>query len=68
MSPVRVHSFHFALLRSATQAVQLESVSQVRVRYLIVVSTLGNKQESILLGMDFPGSDRCVLSLDKISL
>uniref|UniRef100_A0A3Q1FCE6 protein-serine/threonine phosphatase n=1 Tax=Acanthochromis polyacanthus TaxID=80966 RepID=A0A3Q1FCE6_9TELE len=40
-------------------AVQLESVSPVRVRYLIVVSTLDNKQESILLGMDFPSSDRC---------
>lgn len=42
------------------QAVQLESVSSVRVRYLIVVSTLSNKQESILLGMDFPNPDRCV--------
>uniref|UniRef100_A0A8C8EHT8 protein-serine/threonine phosphatase n=1 Tax=Oncorhynchus tshawytscha TaxID=74940 RepID=A0A8C8EHT8_ONCTS len=40
-------------------AVRLESVSPVRVRYLIVVSTLGNKQESILLGMDFPDTDRC---------
>ncbi|KAF3838280.1 hypothetical protein F7725_010048 [Dissostichus mawsoni] len=38
-------------------AVQLESISSVRVRYLIVVCTLGNKQESILLGMDFPNSD-----------
>ncbi|XP_069577457.1 protein phosphatase Slingshot homolog 3 [Brachyistius frenatus] len=38
-------------------AVQLESASLVRVRYLIVVSTLGNKQENILLGMDFPSSD-----------
>uniref|UniRef100_A0A3B3VU23 protein-serine/threonine phosphatase n=1 Tax=Poecilia latipinna TaxID=48699 RepID=A0A3B3VU23_9TELE len=35
-------------------AVELESVSTVRVRYLIVVSTLASKQESILLGMDFP--------------
>lgn len=42
------------------QAVQLDSVSSVRVRYLIVVSTLANKHESILLGMDFPNSDRCV--------
>lgn len=42
------------------QAVQLESVNPARVRYLIVVSTLGNKQESILLGMDFPNQDRCV--------
>lgn len=42
------------------QAVQLDSVSPVRVRYLIVVSTLANKHESILLGMDFPKSDRCV--------
>lgn len=39
---------------------QLESVSPVRVRYLIIVSTLCNKQESILLGMDFPNSERCV--------
>ncbi|XP_071314461.1 protein phosphatase Slingshot homolog 3 isoform X1 [Trachinotus anak] len=46
-------------------AVQLESVSPVRVRYLIVVSTLGSKQESILLGMDFPDSDsdRCTIGL-----
>lgn len=47
-------------LLAVIQAVQLESVSSVRVRYLIVVSTLGNKEESILLGMDFPNSDRCV--------
>uniref|UniRef100_A0A667WG12 protein-serine/threonine phosphatase n=1 Tax=Myripristis murdjan TaxID=586833 RepID=A0A667WG12_9TELE len=46
-------------------AVQLESVSPVRVRYLIVVSTLSNKQESILLGMDFPSSDsdQCTIGL-----
>ncbi|XP_074530593.1 protein phosphatase Slingshot homolog 3 [Halichoeres trimaculatus] len=46
-------------------AVQLESVSSVRVRYLIVVSTLGNKQESVLLGMDFPDSDsdQCTIGL-----
>lgn len=46
-------------------AVQLESFSSVRVRYLIVVSTLGNKQESILLGMDFPNSDsdQCTIGL-----
>uniref|UniRef100_A0A672YNM1 protein-serine/threonine phosphatase n=1 Tax=Sphaeramia orbicularis TaxID=375764 RepID=A0A672YNM1_9TELE len=46
-------------------AVQLESVNPVRVRYLIVVSTLGNKQESILLGMDFPNSDSdlCTIGL-----
>ncbi|XP_047440859.1 protein phosphatase Slingshot homolog 3 [Mugil cephalus] len=46
-------------------AVQLESSSPVRVRYLIVVSTLGSKQESILLGMDFPSSDsdRCTIGL-----
>ncbi|GAA6235836.1 protein phosphatase Slingshot homolog 3-like isoform X2 [Lates japonicus] len=46
-------------------AVQLESVSPVRVRYLIVVSTLGSKQESILLGMDFPNSDsnECTIGL-----
>lgn len=44
------------------QAVQLESVSSVRVRYLIVVSTLGNKEESLLLGMDFPNLERCAAS------
>ncbi|XP_056239145.1 protein phosphatase Slingshot homolog 3 isoform X1 [Seriola aureovittata] len=46
-------------------AVQLESVSPVRVRYLIVVSTVGSKQESILLGMDFPNSDsdQCTIGL-----
>lgn len=46
-------------------AVQLESVSTVRVRYLMVVSTLSNKQESILLGMDFPSSDSdtCTIGL-----
>ncbi|KAL3044879.1 hypothetical protein OYC64_013201 [Pagothenia borchgrevinki] len=46
-------------------AVQLESISSVRVRYLIVVCTLGNKQESILLGMDFPNSDSdlCTIGL-----
>ncbi|KAM6923970.1 protein phosphatase Slingshot homolog 3 [Xenentodon cancila] len=46
-------------------AVQLESVSSVRVRYLIVVSTLGSKEESILLGMDFPSSDskQCTIGL-----
>ncbi|KAM4622206.1 protein phosphatase Slingshot homolog 3 [Polymixia lowei] len=46
-------------------AVQLESVSPVRVRYLIVVCTLNNKQESILLGMDFPNtdSDQCTIGL-----
>ncbi|MEQ2316936.1 hypothetical protein AMECASPLE_037559 [Ameca splendens] len=46
-------------------AVELESVSPVRVRYLIVVSTLASKQESILLGMDFPSSDstHCTIGL-----
>nr|XP_057919489.1 protein phosphatase Slingshot homolog 3 [Doryrhamphus excisus]XP_057919490.1 protein phosphatase Slingshot homolog 3 [Doryrhamphus excisus] len=46
-------------------AVQLESVSTVRVRYLIVVSTLANKDESILLGMDFPkrDSEECTIGL-----
>uniref|UniRef100_A0A3B4AYN5 protein-serine/threonine phosphatase n=1 Tax=Periophthalmus magnuspinnatus TaxID=409849 RepID=A0A3B4AYN5_9GOBI len=45
-------------------AVQLESVSPVRVRYLIIVSTLGNKDESILLGMDFPNADdQCTIGL-----
>uniref|UniRef100_A0A665T6P8 protein-serine/threonine phosphatase n=1 Tax=Echeneis naucrates TaxID=173247 RepID=A0A665T6P8_ECHNA len=53
------------LFSSSLQAVQLESVSSVRVRYLIVVSTLENKQESILLGMDFPksDSDQCTIGL-----
>ncbi|XP_034037047.1 protein phosphatase Slingshot homolog 3 isoform X1 [Thalassophryne amazonica] len=46
-------------------AVQLESVSSVRIRYLIVVSTLNNKEETILLGMDFPNSDsiHCTIGL-----
>uniref|UniRef100_A0A3B3VU30 protein-serine/threonine phosphatase n=1 Tax=Poecilia latipinna TaxID=48699 RepID=A0A3B3VU30_9TELE len=46
-------------------AVELESVSTVRVRYLIVVSTLASKQESILLGMDFPSSEstHCTIGL-----
>ncbi|XP_023814964.1 protein phosphatase Slingshot homolog 3 isoform X2 [Oryzias latipes] len=46
-------------------AVELESVSPVRVRYLIIVSTQGNKQESILLGVDFPRSDsnQCTIGL-----
>ncbi|XP_044219685.1 protein phosphatase Slingshot homolog 3 [Thunnus albacares] len=58
----------FELLRpedTIKLAVQLESVSTVRVRYLIVVSTLSSKQESILLGMDFPNSDsdQCTIGL-----
>ncbi|XP_051930725.1 protein phosphatase Slingshot homolog 3 isoform X2 [Hippocampus zosterae] len=46
-------------------AVQLESVSSVRIRYLIIVSTLANKDETILLGMDFPkqDSDECTIGL-----
>lgn len=44
---------------------QLESVSAVRVRYLIIVSTLASKQESVLLGMDFPNSERCVWPVRK---
>ncbi|KAL0974098.1 hypothetical protein UPYG_G00215360 [Umbra pygmaea] len=46
-------------------AVRLESVSLTRVRYLIVVSTMHNKQESLLLGMDFPtaDSDQCTIGL-----
>lgn len=48
------------LLLHVCQAVQLESVSAVRVRYLMIVSTLASKQESVLLGMDFPNSERCV--------
>lgn len=49
-----------SLLLHVHQAVQLESVSTVRVRYLIIVSTLASKQESVLLGMDFPNLERCV--------
>ncbi|XP_050983620.1 protein phosphatase Slingshot homolog 3 [Labeo rohita] len=46
-------------------AVRLESVSPVRVRYLLIVSTLNEKHESLLLGMDFPGSnsDECTIGL-----
>ncbi|XP_019730359.1 protein phosphatase Slingshot homolog 3 [Hippocampus comes] len=46
-------------------AVQLESISSVRIRYLIIVSTLANKDETILLGMDFPkqDSDECTIGL-----
>ncbi|XP_030223402.1 protein phosphatase Slingshot homolog 3 [Gadus morhua] len=46
-------------------AVQLESSSPVRVRYLIVISTCSNKHESVLLGMDFPkaDSDECTIGL-----
>ncbi|KAF6714855.1 phosphatase Slingshot-like protein 3 [Oryzias melastigma] len=46
-------------------AVELESVSPVRVRYLIIVSTQDNKQENILLGVDFPSSDsnQCTIGL-----
>ncbi|XP_063044093.1 protein phosphatase Slingshot homolog 3 [Engraulis encrasicolus] len=46
-------------------AVQLESLSPVRVRYLLVISTLCNKDESLLLGMDLPdmNSDQCTIGL-----
>ncbi|XP_064200133.1 protein phosphatase Slingshot homolog 3 isoform X2 [Anguilla rostrata] len=46
-------------------AVRLESVSLVRVRYLLIISTLCNKYESILLGVDFPSkdSDHCTIGL-----
>ncbi|KAI1888213.1 hypothetical protein AGOR_G00182700 [Albula goreensis] len=46
-------------------AVRLESVSSVRVRYLLIISTLCNKYESVLLGMDFPSkdSDQCTIGL-----
>uniref|UniRef100_A0A671NXL9 Protein phosphatase Slingshot homolog 1 n=2 Tax=Sinocyclocheilus anshuiensis TaxID=1608454 RepID=A0A671NXL9_9TELE len=46
-------------------AVRLESVSPVRVRYLLIVGTLIKKQESLLLGIDFPGlnSDECTIGL-----
>lgn len=54
--------FFLTCILSRNQAVQLESSSSVRVRYLIIVSTLSNKQESVLLGMDFPNSERCVWS------
>lgn len=46
-------------------AVRLESVRPVRVRYLLVIGTLDNKEESLLLGMDFPSSnsDECTIGL-----
>ncbi|KAG1954372.1 protein phosphatase Slingshot homolog 3 [Pimephales promelas] len=46
-------------------AVRLESSSPVRLRYLLIVGTLDKKQESLLLGMDFPGSnsDECTVGL-----
>ncbi|XP_059371773.1 protein phosphatase Slingshot homolog 3 isoform X2 [Carassius carassius] len=46
-------------------AVRLESVSPVRVRYLLIIGTLNKKQESLILGMDFPGSnsDECTIGL-----
>ncbi|MCJ8733719.1 hypothetical protein PDJAM_G00226770 [Pangasius djambal] len=46
-------------------AVRLESVSAVRVRYLLIVTTTSHKQESLLLGMDFPNmnSDDCTIGL-----
>ncbi|KAI4873801.1 hypothetical protein NFI96_008520 [Prochilodus magdalenae] len=46
-------------------AVRLESVSPVRVRYLLVVTTSNHKQESLLLGMDFPtvNSEQCTIGL-----
>uniref|UniRef100_W5MNQ2 protein-serine/threonine phosphatase n=1 Tax=Lepisosteus oculatus TaxID=7918 RepID=W5MNQ2_LEPOC len=57
-----------ALLRPEDKlklAVQLESVSPVRVRYLLVVSTLSRKCENLLLGMDFlkTDSDDCTIGL-----
>ncbi|KAL7863471.1 hypothetical protein SRHO_G00124550 [Serrasalmus rhombeus] len=46
-------------------AVRLESTSAVRVRYLLIVATSSRKQESLLLGMDFPSmnSDQCTIGL-----
>ncbi|XP_036425146.1 protein phosphatase Slingshot homolog 3 isoform X2 [Colossoma macropomum] len=46
-------------------AVRLESASAVRVRYLLIVATSSRKQESLLLGMDFPSinSDHCTIGL-----
>ncbi|KAF5898967.1 protein phosphatase Slingshot 3-like [Clarias magur] len=46
-------------------AVRLESVNPVRVRYLIIVTTSSRKQESLLLGMDFPNvnSEDCTIGL-----
>uniref|UniRef100_A0A8C1PI66 protein-serine/threonine phosphatase n=1 Tax=Cyprinus carpio TaxID=7962 RepID=A0A8C1PI66_CYPCA len=46
-------------------AVRLESVSPVRVRYLLIVGTLIKKHESLLLGIDFPGSNsvECTIGL-----
>uniref|UniRef100_A0AAY4C8L3 protein-serine/threonine phosphatase n=1 Tax=Denticeps clupeoides TaxID=299321 RepID=A0AAY4C8L3_9TELE len=46
-------------------AVRLESVSAVRVRYLLIITTLSSKYESLLLGMDLPDmqSDHCTIGL-----
>ncbi|XP_051944944.1 protein phosphatase Slingshot homolog 3-like isoform X1 [Xyrauchen texanus] len=46
-------------------AVRLESVSPIRLRYLLIVGTLNEKQESLLLGMDFcdSNSDECTIGL-----
>ncbi|XP_052006080.1 protein phosphatase Slingshot homolog 3-like isoform X2 [Xyrauchen texanus] len=46
-------------------AVRLESVSSIRVRYLLIVGTLNEKEESMLLGMDFrdSNSDECTIGL-----
>lgn len=44
------------------QAVRLESVLPQYTRYMVVVSTNGRQdtEESVVLGMDFSPSDRCV--------
>ncbi|KAG7328792.1 hypothetical protein KOW79_006966 [Hemibagrus wyckioides] len=46
-------------------AVRLESLSPIRVRYLLIVTTTSHKQESLLLGMDFPNinCDNCTIGL-----
>lgn len=46
-------------------AVRLESLSPIRVRYLLIVTTASHKYESLLLGMDFPNmnSDACTVGL-----
>ncbi|XP_017329895.1 protein phosphatase Slingshot homolog 3 isoform X1 [Ictalurus punctatus] len=46
-------------------AVRLESVSPIRVRYLLIITTASRKQESLLLGMDFPNANSgdCTIGL-----
>lgn len=63
MNPAQTSVSHLNALTlkfsfSLPQAVRLETSSPVRLRYLLIVGTLDKKQESLVLGMDFPGSNR----------